>query len=789
MNYGADGNDYFQFTNPSMAFDKESGFNTLITFAMHVNADGTLVIGGGAVCSNGIYIGPANWGALVSTLKTAPTTVTRYEVCIGGWQDTSYNNIENLVASQGTGTGSMLYKNFQCLKQAVPGIDAINDDDELTYDLNSSAAFANMLGGLGFKFSLVPYTAQGFWVALKNSITNCDNIYLQCYEGGAGNDPGQWNAAFGNGVEVIPGQESNTSNPATFHGWFLETGVQGGFYYPDVVFNSTYWSAEIIEGYNVVPPAPTGVIATPGGAEAVVSWNTAPGATSYNVKRSAISGGEIPVAVVSAIANGWPACNEYTDTGLAPGTTCYYEISAVNTNGESANSSEGVVTPQAGLIVNRSFETDIAAIGSDLNSAPAGWTPFNNGGSADIGSQSAGGIDYTIFNPLAAPAAGNQYCFVNMLSSGVPGGVFQDTGPLRANTIYTLTVAIGSRADRINSPGIVSLVNGTNYAGTILAGGGGLPAVQNTWQNCTVTYTTGASVSGDLTVVLSVLGNANTIQADFDNVRLTAAAVPPTTPPTSVSVTNFSFETNVAGGPGSVVASAPSGWRAFNEGHSSDIGSQWAGGSDYTTFNPLAVPAAGNQYCYVNMFNPSVTGGLYQDVGALAPDTVYSLTVAIGSRHDRINSPGIISLINGTNNLGTVLASGGGLPSAQNTWQNYSVTYVTGPSVNGDLTIAVSAVGNATTIQADFDNVRLTRAPLLIAPVLGRVGAAGGNLIISGSGGSPNLGYTLLAATNLSPPIFWITNSIGALDATGAFSNAIPINTSLSANYFRLRVP
>ena len=70
-------------------------------------------------------------------------------MCIGGWQDTSYNNIESLVASQGTGPGSMLYKNFQALKNAVPGIDAINDDDEQTYDLNSSTNFANMLGGFG----------------------------------------------------------------------------------------------------------------------------------------------------------------------------------------------------------------------------------------------------------------------------------------------------------------------------------------------------------------------------------------------------------------------------------------------------------------------------------------------------------------------------------------------------------------------------------------------------------------------------------------------------------------
>src|ERR1700677_1906637 len=212
MNYGADGNDYFQFTTPSMAFDKASGFTTLITFAMHVDVDGTLELGGDPVCSNGVYIGPANWGSLINALKTPPTTATRYEVCIGGWQDTSYNNIKSLVTAQGTGTGSMLYRNFQALKNAVPGIDAINDDDEETYDLPSSVSFANLLGGLGFKFTMVPYTQQSFWVNLNNAVTNCDYIYLQCYSGGAGNDPGQWNTAFGHGVKVIPGQESNTAN-------------------------------------------------------------------------------------------------------------------------------------------------------------------------------------------------------------------------------------------------------------------------------------------------------------------------------------------------------------------------------------------------------------------------------------------------------------------------------------------------------------------------------------------------------------------------------------------------
>lgn len=603
MNYGADGNDYFQFTAPSMAFDKTSGFTTLITFAMHVNPDGTLLIGGDVACTNGAYAGPTNWGSLIATLKTPPTTVTRYEVCIGGWEDTSFANIESLVNSQGTGSGSILYENFQALKNAVPGIDAINDDDEQTYDLNSSESFANMLGGLGYKFTIVPYTAKSFWVNLYNSITNCDYIYLQCYEGGVGNDPGQWDSAFGPGVVVVPGQESNTANPATFHNWYIETGVQGGFYYPDVVFDSTYWSAAIIESYGVVPAAPTGVTVVPGGRQVNLSWNMVPGAISYSVKRSTSSGGETNIANISTASNNWPASNEYTDIGLLDGTNYYYEISAVNTNGESNNSAEVSTTPQAGIINNYSFELNVASVGGVETTVPTSWTAFNEAGSSDIGSQDAGGTDYTVYEPLSSPA---------------------------------------------------------------------------------------------------------------------------------------------------------------NE----------------------------NQYCYVNMFNSSVTGGIYQDVGALQPNTSYALTVAIGSRHDRINSPGIISLVSGANNTGTVLVSGGGLPGTQNTWQNYSITFTNGASPTGDLTIVLSVLGNGSTIQADFDNVRLAatsivpKLPMLAAPEV-----SGGNLVLMGTGGTPNAAYTWLTTTNLSAPIYWRTNSAGALDSMGAFSNAMPINPSQPASFFRLQLP
>ncbi|HEX7655050.1 MAG TPA: LamG-like jellyroll fold domain-containing protein, partial [Verrucomicrobiae bacterium] len=344
MNYGADGNDYFQFTTPSLAYAKASGFTTLITFAMHVDADGTLEIGGGPVCQNGVYVGPANWGKLITDLKSAPTTVNRYEVCIGGWLDTSYDNIKTLIQAQGAGPGSILYRNFQALKAAVPGIDAINDDDEKTYDPASTLGLANLLGGLGFRFTLAPYTQQAFWVTVNTGATNCDAIYLQCYAGGAGNDPAQWNAAFGPGVKVIPGQESNTANPAQFRTWYQSTGAPGGFYYPDVVFAHTGWSAAVIQANGLVPASPAGLSSTVVGGKIRLAWNVVPGAMSYNIKRANRSGNELTITNLATSAATWPAANLFWDNLPATGNTNYYKVSAVNTNGESLNSAELAVT-------------------------------------------------------------------------------------------------------------------------------------------------------------------------------------------------------------------------------------------------------------------------------------------------------------------------------------------------------------------------------------------------------------------------------------------------------------
>jgi hypothetical protein len=90
------------------------------------------------------------------------------------------------------------------------------------------------------------------------------------------------------------------------------------------------------------PPAvPTGLQASAGDGSVALSWNASSGATSYNLKRSTSPSGPF-----STIAS--PATTSAADSGVTNGTTYYYVVSAVNADGESADSAPPVsATPQA----------------------------------------------------------------------------------------------------------------------------------------------------------------------------------------------------------------------------------------------------------------------------------------------------------------------------------------------------------------------------------------------------------------------------------------------------------
>jgi hypothetical protein len=128
----------------------------------------------------------------------------------------------------------------------------------------------------------------------------------------------------------------------------------------------------------------------------------------------------------------------------------------------------------------------------------------------------------------------------------------------------------------------------------------------------------------------------------------------------------------------------------------------------------------------------AATDGIYQNVGVLLADTTYTLTVAVGSRLDWSPGPngqGTLSLLNGTDQTGAVLASTtSSVASQTGTFTDYSATFTTSGSVSGDLIVDLSVVGTPGTFtQGDFDNVELTASTV---PEPGALALLGGGLAL-----------------------------------------------------------
>lgn len=79
---------------------------------------------------------------------------------------------------------------------------------------------------------------------------------------------------------------------------------------------------------------------------------------------------------------------------------------------------------------------------------------------------------------------------------------------------------------------------------------------------------------------------------------------------------------------------------------------------------------------------------------------------------------------------------------------------------------------------------------VLMTPTVNPPVYSGGNLIMTGTGGTPGGSYTWLTSTNVAAPAAqWTTNTAGTFSVSGSFSNALPVNPSESARFFRLRTP
>ena len=233
---------------------KNSGFTYVILFNVNVEEDGTLTTDGETICRDGEYVfanEQPHYVEDVKALKTWPTGIERIEICIGGWGNHSYDRIRDLINQEGIGQSSILYRNFKALKDAIPEIDAVNNDDEHCYDVSTAVKFHVMMRQLGYKTTVAPYMNKTFWENLVTQVNQsrpgaCDLVMIQCYDGGANNNPSDWHLG---GLPLHAGRtnyqtDMNTS-VSQMETWRDNCDVTGGFVwvYNDETWNLNQWAS------------------------------------------------------------------------------------------------------------------------------------------------------------------------------------------------------------------------------------------------------------------------------------------------------------------------------------------------------------------------------------------------------------------------------------------------------------------------------------------------------------------------------------------------------------------
>jgi hypothetical protein len=242
------GGPFYKNATKNITEIENSGFTEAIVWSVEVNSAGDLNFNGEfPLTSAGAYVGAKthpDFAGNMATLKQG--TVKRVTFSIGSSNVGDWQDITALVQAQGTGPTSILYKDFAALKAAIPSLDAIDFDDENSFDSPTTIAFGVMLGNLGYHVAPDAFDNSSYWTNVVAQINSqlpgtVDGVHLQAYAGGSGNNPcSGWN--FGT-VPVWPGLWDQDDTPSEVQsimsGWHSECGINGGFMwlYDDFVGN------------------------------------------------------------------------------------------------------------------------------------------------------------------------------------------------------------------------------------------------------------------------------------------------------------------------------------------------------------------------------------------------------------------------------------------------------------------------------------------------------------------------------------------------------------------------
>jgi fibronectin type 3 domain-containing protein len=235
--------------------------------------------------------------------------------------------------------------------------------------------------------------------------TNGYNISYNLYRSTANGGP---YAQVASGIISTNTTDTGLTNGTTYY--YVVTAVNAG--------GESGFSSQASATPQALPPPPANLSASAGNGQVALAWTASSGAASYNLYRSTTNGG-----TYAKVASGIVSTNT-TDTGLTNGTTYYYVVTAVNTNGESGYSSQASATPQAPPPPPANLSA-----GAGNGQVALAWTA------------SSGAASYNLYR---STTNGGTYAKV---ASGIVSTNTTDTGLTNGTTYYYVVTAVNTNGE------------------------------------------------------------------------------------------------------------------------------------------------------------------------------------------------------------------------------------------------------------------------------------------------------------------------------------------------------
>jgi autotransporter-associated beta strand protein len=166
--------------------------------------------------------------------------------------------------------------------------------------------------------------------------------------------------------------------------------------------------------------------------------------------------------------------------------------------------------------------------------------------------------------------------------------------------------------------------------------------------------------------------------------------------------------------------------------------------------------------------------------GALTIQSGANISFQLGTSSDRVNVTGALT-ISGTINISAAAGFGVG---------TYTLFSSSGGLTIGTLTLGSLPAGfNYALDTATPGQIKLIVSPTT-PPAFSAINLTGGNLVLSGTNGSPGATYQVLSSTNLALPLAnWVPVVTNLFDSNGNFGWTNTPDAGVPQTFYRLFVP